>query len=138
MAMHNMLVNRLQSADFTVVPRPWSRGLTPDRLGGWLSVAYGPYTLAYEFNSQDAQRHLNLVGLKHIGEIFVQTSAEFLDTSEGQSAMAEVDAHRQRRLDRWAHAPTTQPAENAIDAEAAHSAGAQGGRDTAAGELITN
>jgi hypothetical protein len=135
MAMHLKIMAALENAGYTVSPRPRLRGVTPDRLGGWLAVRYGPVFMAYELNSQSPDRHLSLAELTAVGGIFAQGIDGFWE-SKGHALIANIDSIRQARLNRWAKAPpTTQPA-NAIEAEAWRSASAMGGRDISAGELI--
>lgn len=135
LALHLRIMESLDAAGYTVSPRPNMRGLSPDRLGGWLAVRFGPLCLAYEFNSQSPDRHLSLAEITAAGATFPQAIAAFWD-SRGPALMANVDSIRQARLARLAIAhPTTQPA-NAIEAEAWRSARAMGGRDIPPGELI--
>ena len=116
-ALHLLIVDSLQRANVTVVPRPWMRGWLPDRLGGWLSRHYGPITLAYELNSQAADRHLNLQQQKAIGAIFADMIPEFFSSPNGLAILSDVDTRRQERSARWAkHGPVPE-ATNAIEAE---------------------
>jgi hypothetical protein len=101
-AMHSMLVDRLRVGGFTAALRPWMRGISPDRLGGWLDRFYGASMIAYEINSQASDRHLTMEQLKDIGRIFADSTDAFFATADGKSLLADVDARRTKRLEQWA------------------------------------
>jgi hypothetical protein len=130
MAMHQIMVANLGGAAFSVEPRPWMRGWSPDRLGGWLGHNFGPITLAYEFNSQEAVRHLNLAQLKSIGAVMADSVGQFFAAKDGQDLLTVVDDARRERLARWANAPAV-AGQDAIESEAAHF-----GNTTGAGNLV--
>jgi hypothetical protein len=79
---------------FSAQPRPWLRGWSPDRLGGWLSRRFGPITLLVEFNSQCPQKHLNLADMQQMGNVLVQSSAAFLSSEAATGFLDDVDSRR--------------------------------------------
>jgi hypothetical protein len=118
MSLHETLIQKMEGEGFAVNPRPWMRGWSPWRLGGWLSLRFGPITLAYELNSQASDRHLNLADLKHFGKIFAQSAAQFLSTFEGAALIENVDDRRKDRLERWKLRGSLAVGKDAIPAEA--------------------
>ena len=126
-SLHAMLVRELEKVHFTANPQPWMHGWSPDRLGGWLSQSYGPITLAYLLNSQEAHRHLNLHQTKQLGAVFVQAAGKFLQSTAGEMLRANVDQWRKDRAQRWANYTAKSGPEDAIQAEAERSAIGGGG-----------
>jgi hypothetical protein len=100
-AVHSLFEDAMKKNQYSVTNRPWQFGWSPDRLGGWLSHSFGPLTLAYEVNAQCPDRHLTIFGLKHIGGILLDTAAEFLNTADGQRALAAVDVFRAQQIAAW-------------------------------------
>ncbi len=101
--------------------KPWNRGWSPDRLGGWLSRRYGPLTIAYEANSQAPKRHLNIQQTKGVGPMIAGGLENFL-ISDAARLLNEVDQKRQDRLQRWRESHTEYVID-AIDFEARVSPG---------------
>jgi hypothetical protein len=101
-ALHARIVEDFNRSGIVASSRPWMRGWSPDRLGGWLSSHYGPLTLAYEINSQAPDSHLDLQGLKDVGVGFATTVPRFLGSAEGAALYAEIDTRRKKRLAEWA------------------------------------
>jgi hypothetical protein len=91
----------MDAASFTVSPKIWGHGWSPNRLGGWLSRRFGPVTLCYLLNAQDPRRHLNLYETKDLGRVFAE-SGKFLQSQCGAALLANVDAWRKQRLQRVA------------------------------------
>jgi len=92
--LHGEVASLASETGFRATSRIWKRGWSPDRLGGWLSRRYGAIGMAYELNSQCAQRHLGLSEIMDIGALFVRSSARFLDSSDGRTALASVNKSR--------------------------------------------
>ena len=117
--LHALLVKNIKESGFAVTGRPRMRGWSPDRLGGWLSRYYGALTLAYEFDSQSPERHLNLRSLEDLGRIFVNAACSFVAEPDAKNLLVDIDVRRQQRLERWtkyAHLPVAE--EDAIQSEA--------------------
>jgi tetratricopeptide (TPR) repeat protein len=102
LTLHNSIIANLKSAGVSVEPRPWMRGWSPDRLGGWLSMHFGPITLAYEFDSQDPGQHLAPNGLKAISQAFLAAVNAFFSQPESRPLMASIDEMRRQRSIRLA------------------------------------
>jgi len=100
-ALHEMLLGNLVADDYHVMHRPWMRGWSPDRLGGWLSRRYGALTFAYELNSQAQERHLNLARLAGIGAWLVRSIPQMLSAPDGVALLTDVDARRKEWQDSW-------------------------------------
>jgi len=126
LALHKLIVNDIQRADYGVQLNPQTRGWMPDRLCGWLSHNFGTLSIAYEVNSQAPERHLSLAEIKALGGIFVQSLDKFFGGTDRQSLLAEVDARRKQRAERWAISTLPEPESNAIIAEADVFKGASG------------
>jgi len=119
-ALHSLVLDCAQKASYSVRRPPTMRGISPDRLGGWLTANYGALTLAYELNAQVADRHSSLSELKNLGAKFADAAGEFLASPDGIGLLANIDARRQERLARWAKFSGTASAdEDAIESEAA-------------------
>jgi hypothetical protein len=88
LALHKMLLENMQEAEYGMLARPQVRGWMPDRLGGWLSHCYGPLSIAYEVNSQAPERHLALGEIKTMGAVFVQTVGQFFAGQDGSATTA--------------------------------------------------
>jgi tetratricopeptide (TPR) repeat protein len=136
-ALNTLFMNNLRQSGYSVQPKPWVLGLTPDRLGGWLSVNYGPITLGYELNTQAPDRHLNLYEMKQIGQTIANSAGQFFSTPTGVELLAETTAQRRQRLARWTRLAYSGAAtsENAIEAEAL-SFPHLGQHDITTGELL--
>jgi hypothetical protein len=94
MAANDMLMEGLRAAHFTVDPHPWTRGLAPDRLGGWLNARYGAFVLPYELNSQEKSRHLELGAIQFLGRVYASEIGRLLDSPLGVKLLSEVDRYR--------------------------------------------
>lgn len=120
MLLLSQVVASMQQNQFMINPRPSMRGWSPDRLGGWLSLNYGPLTLAYEVNSQASTRHLTLHGLQDIGATFLKAIDEAMEQERTRGTLlAVVDARRTQRLANWKTHGDIRADLNAIEAEAA-------------------
>jgi hypothetical protein len=53
--------------------------------------------LAYELNSQDPTKHLNLKQLADLGKIFAASAGQFLPSPQGVAALADIDQRRASR-----------------------------------------
>ncbi|HEX4052632.1 MAG TPA: M14 family zinc carboxypeptidase [Tepidisphaeraceae bacterium] len=117
-ALHALLVKNIKESGFAVTGRPRMRGWSPDRLGGWLSRYYGALTLAYEFDSQSPERHLNLRSLEDLGRIFVNAACSFVAEPDAKNLLVDIDVRRQQRLERWTkYGPPPTADEDAIQSE---------------------
>jgi hypothetical protein len=117
LALHQTLMNDVAAGGFTFARRPLQWGWSPDRLGGWLSRRFGPITLAYELNSQDPTKHLNLQQLAELGKIFADSAAKFLPSPQGSAALADIDQRRALRDWQMARYAPDQKNEDAIVSE---------------------
>lgn len=118
MSLHKSLVEAMRLAGFRVDGRPWQRGWSPERLGGWLSHRFGTVTLAYEFNSQATGFHMNLEDLKLLGSTGCVTAGKFLGSKDGEVLLSLVDDVRRARLEIQTKSQQRSPTEDAISYEA--------------------
>jgi tetratricopeptide (TPR) repeat protein len=117
MHLHEILIDQVSTAGYTSALRPMEWGWSPDRLGGWLSRRFAPITLAYELNSQDPTRHLNLKQTKNLGTVFVNSAGDFLSTPLGAAVLADIDRRRASRAWQIAHYTPQSKNEDAIVSE---------------------
>ncbi|MGA3066067.1 MAG: M14 family zinc carboxypeptidase [Tepidisphaeraceae bacterium] len=115
--LHELLMDRVAAEGCSLLRRPMQRGWSPDRLGGWLSRRFGPITLAYELNSMDPQRHLNVKELSDLGGLFAQSAADFLASPDSGGVLADIDRRRAARAYQWAHYVPAGKNEDAIVSE---------------------
>jgi hypothetical protein len=94
------------------------RGWSPDRLGGWLTAYYGSFTLAYEVNSQESSKHLDIRQSQELGGLLILSTSAFLKSSNAGLAIREVDERRQQRLSCWARHVDIPVSSDAIESEA--------------------
>jgi hypothetical protein len=137
-ALNSKLIAMNQESNFEVMSRPWMRGWSPDRLGGWLSRRYGALCLAYELNSQAPDSHMNLRDLHMIGENFVRSASDFLVSDNGVQLMRNVNELRRERLKRFAQHKSAALASDAIEGETEISRGVGVATDAGgkSGELL--
>jgi hypothetical protein len=104
--LNGFFFSDLALADFSISPQPELYGWCPNRLGGWLARRYGPLTLAYMVNTQAAKHHLTVQQTRDLGGGMVDAIPEFFASPDGPILLANVDARRKERLDRWAPMPS--------------------------------
>lgn len=95
---NEMLASTLNPTTFSMELKPWSRGIAPYRLGGWLASTYGCISLHYELNSQERTRHLSTDELGDIGSSIINAASSYLEDPVGQAAFKVSDDHRSTRL----------------------------------------
>lgn len=99
-ALHQRVVRLLEVDGFVVSPTPWKEDYAVFRLGGFLSLYYGPLHLPYEVNSQDRGQHLTLWQIQHAGRGLLLASAQFLGASDSHPLALSITRTRQVRLER--------------------------------------
>jgi hypothetical protein len=121
-ALNRILVERFRAANMSVAPSVWALGISTERLGGWLSMSYGPLVFAYEVNSQAPVRHLNLEQLKGMGMHIAEGIGSFVETSSAKTVLDGIEEIRRRRVESWPaqlKERTSTTVQDYIEAEAA-------------------
>jgi hypothetical protein len=132
LSLYRLTNKNMQLAGYGIRSNLPMRGWAPDRLCGWLSHYYGSLSIPYEVNSQAPERHLSLAEIKGIGGILAKSVGQFFARDEGVSALADGDAFRHERSERWARSTLSSAATNAIDSEANVLRSAVNGAETTA------
>jgi hypothetical protein len=91
------VISQLNAEKIANRPYPISVGLSPGRMGNYLSLCYGPIHLPFEINTQCSDRRLSLEETRGLGRSFVVAAQRFFNAPESQDLFREIQAIRLRR-----------------------------------------
>jgi hypothetical protein len=109
--------NQMSGLDVQMLSNPLSTGVSPGRLGHFLSMCYGPLHVPFEVNSQTPEHQLSTRGLFEVGQRLIFASTQFLSSGASAGLHRDIKKIRAARQGFVVVGGTENLAENALTAE---------------------